>query len=228
MKNGNAPGPDGFTLSYYKMFAVILAPRFVSAYISLTEGYNLPDVSILAHVTVIPEEGKDPAHCISDRSILLLNVDLNIFTKIIANRLVPHIPSLVHIDQSRFVPGREGRDNTQRVLNTIHYAQFSHSPLVLLFTDAEKAFHRVDWLFPSTTLENIGLGPETPSARVKVNEVLSTPFKYEMECAKAARFHLYIYAYLELSLESRQSAFRISRVSRLEVASMHWPLMQMI
>lgn len=47
MKTAKAPGPDGFTLSYYKTFAVILAPHFVSA-------NKFPDVSLLAHVTVIP------------------------------------------------------------------------------------------------------------------------------------------------------------------------------
>lgn len=91
------------------------------------------------------------------------------------------------MDQLGFVPGREGRDNTQRVLNAIHYAQFSHSPLVLFSTDTEKAFDRVDWIFLNATLEHIGLRSSmqkwvnalysTSSAKVKVNKVLSDTFQ---------------------------------------------------
>lgn len=116
MKTGKAPGPDGFTLSYYKMFAALLAPRFVSAFNSLRDGFNIPEVGLLAHVAVLPKEGKDSAQCASYRPISLLNVDLKFFTTILANKLLPHIPSIVHMAQLVFVPCREVQDNTQRGL----------------------------------------------------------------------------------------------------------------
>lgn len=68
MNLGKVPGPDGFTLSYYKTFVAILASRFVSAYNSLRD---VPDVGLQAHVMVIPKEGKDPAQCVSYRTISL-------------------------------------------------------------------------------------------------------------------------------------------------------------
>lgn len=68
------------------------------------------------------------------------------FTKILANRLLPHIPGLIHLDQVGFVPGRQARDNI-KVLNLIHNARFQSSSSLLLGTDAEKAFDRVDWSF---------------------------------------------------------------------------------
>lgn len=58
-----------------------------------------------------------------------------------------YIPSLIHSDQSGFVPEREARDNTQRVLSAIHLAQEKNIPFILLSADAEKAFDRVSWGF---------------------------------------------------------------------------------
>lgn len=53
----------------------------------------------------------------------------------------------MHIDQVGFVPGREGRDNTTRVLNIIQTAWERKEKLLLLSTDANKAFDRVNWVF---------------------------------------------------------------------------------
>lgn len=136
--------------------------------------------------SLIPKEGKDPLHCGNYRPIALLNMDLKLFAKILANRLLPHIPSLVHRDQAGFVPLREPRDNTIRVVNLIHAARSSDRPLLLLSTDAERAFDRVNWSFMRATLEHIGLRSSrqswilsfylNPTAAVKVNETRSDFF----------------------------------------------------
>lgn len=54
LKVGKAPGPDGYTLLYYRLFAEKLASRFIAAYNSLREGKNMPRETLLAHITVIP------------------------------------------------------------------------------------------------------------------------------------------------------------------------------
>ena len=147
MKPGKSPGPDGYTLLYYKTFQEKLISKFLEAFNSLKEGHQMRRETLGAHIAVIPKEGKDPTVCASYRPISLLNIDLKIFSKIIANKLATNIPSLIHPDQVGFVLGREGRQNTQRVLNTIYLAQVHHKPLALISTDAEKAFDRVDWGF---------------------------------------------------------------------------------
>lgn len=147
LKMGKAPGPDGYTLSYYKTFAEKLAPRFIAAYNSVCEGKRILTETLLAHITVIPKEGKDPSQCPSYRPISLLNVNLKVFTKILAMRLVDYISGLIHPDQVGFTPEREGRENTQRVVNTIYLAQRQQRPMVIVSADTEKAFDRVDWIF---------------------------------------------------------------------------------
>lgn len=120
LKLGKAPGLDGYTPCYYEKFA-----------------------EVLAHISIIPKEGKDHCQCQSYQLISLMNMDLKVFTKIWAPRFLPLVPWVVHMDQVGFVPGREARDYTQRVLNAIHWAQEKGRSLVLLLTDAEKAFNRV-------------------------------------------------------------------------------------
>lgn len=111
-----------------------------------------------ANISLIPKEGKNLTQCGSYCPISLLNADLKLFTKILANRLLPHIPRLIHRDQVGFVPLCEPRDKTMWVINLIHAARTTHHPLLLLSTDTEKAFDRVNWQFLPATLEHIGLG----------------------------------------------------------------------
>ncbi|KAM9312112.1 complement C3-like [Gastrophryne carolinensis] len=188
--NGRSPGPDGLTIAYYKKFESILNKHFLQAF-NATAGDDepglLPTEALEAHVTVIHKAGKDPLSCKSYRPISLLNVDLKLFTKILANRLAIYLPNLIDGDQCGFIPGREARDNTIRTLNLIHRSRTDNSPMMLLSTDAEKAFDRVDWNFVFEVLRHIGLQGRalkyilgiysTPQARVKVNGHLSPPFR---------------------------------------------------
>uniref|UniRef100_A0A8C5LXA8 Reverse transcriptase domain-containing protein n=1 Tax=Leptobrachium leishanense TaxID=445787 RepID=A0A8C5LXA8_9ANUR len=83
--------------------------------------------------------------------------------------------------------GREARDNTIRALTIIHRATRQREGLLLLSTDAEKAFDRVNWEFLFATLSQVGLGPNLctwiralysdPTARVCVNGIYTEPFK---------------------------------------------------
>lgn len=113
-------------------------------------------------------------------------MDLKLFSKIIASRLAQHLHSLIHLDQVGFIPTREARDNTIKVLNLVQVAKTKKIPSVFVSTDAEKAFDRVNWDYMFSVLRHIGLGDRmlkyissiysTPSAQVKVNGVLSSPF----------------------------------------------------
>lgn len=119
------------TGSYYliKMFQDTFTSKYVSAYVPVLTGHLIPKETLQAHISVIPKEGKDRQLCQSYCPISLQNIDLRILTKILTTILIPHITQLNHPDQAEFTPGREGRDNTQKVLNAIHYAH-SNGPLI--------------------------------------------------------------------------------------------------
>lgn len=152
MKPGKAPGPDGFTLQYYQALLPLLGPHMVRMFNGLGDGATLPRDTLRAHISLIPKESKDPSACGSYRPISLLNLDLKLFTKILANRLTQFMPDLIHLDQVGFIPAREARDNTTKVLNLIHIATKTKVPCVF------RAFDHVNWDFMTSVLKHIGLG----------------------------------------------------------------------
>lgn len=157
-KPGKAPRPDGFTLQYYKTILPILGPYMVKLFNAVGSDTIFPRDTLKTRVSVIDREGKDPTSCGSYRSISLLKIDLKLFTKILATRLAQHLQDLVHLDEVGFIPSREARDNTTKVLKLLHVVTSTHTPCVFLSTDAEKAFDHVNWNSMFSVLRHIGLG----------------------------------------------------------------------
>uniref|UniRef100_A0A8C5Q7A1 Reverse transcriptase domain-containing protein n=3 Tax=Leptobrachium leishanense TaxID=445787 RepID=A0A8C5Q7A1_9ANUR len=183
LKNGRCPGPDGLPLEYYKCFSNILSPLLLRLFQELDGTKQLHSRTLMASIAVIPKAGKDHTDCKNYRPISLLNVDTKLLAKILAERLLPFVPGLIPPDQVGFVPGREAKDATSRVLNAITLAKRSGQEMLLFSADAEKAFDRVRWsyLFEVLRLMNI---PDTylhwvtalyhcPSARIRINGALS-------------------------------------------------------
>lgn len=137
---------------------------------------------------MLPKDGKDPTVPQSYRPISLLNLDVKILAKLLANRLKSIIPGIIHLDQTGFIAGREARDTSLRALHLIHWAR--NRPVqhlyIILSTDAEKAFDRVDWSYLTEVLRSLRLSPRmlasisalysSPCAQVKVNGILSARF----------------------------------------------------
>lgn len=169
----------GFLPSFYRTFPLLLSPLLAKAFSALDEKISPSSTLLQAQIVVIPKPGKDPSLCPNYRPISLLNIDLKLFAKILANRLSPFLPKIIHRDQVGFVPGPEARDNTTKTIHLITHAHCSNTPTCLLSCDAEKAFDRVSWSFLHSTLTQIGLGPRMltrimslyscPSATILVN-----------------------------------------------------------
>lgn len=203
MKVGKSPGPDGFSVPYYKSFTKILLPRFLKAFNLVSqESQRVGEIQehtpsrhphssalLQAHITVLPKGDKDPTQTSNYRPISLLNVDVKLYAKALSNRLLGVLPSLVSLDQVGFVPGREARDNTIKAIHIHHWLTKRNQPGFFLSMDAEKAFDRVAWDYMFRTLSCLGfknnfcamvqLLYSDPSARVKVNGYLSNPFQIQ-------------------------------------------------
>lgn len=63
---------------------------------------------------------------------------------LIATRLAQLMPSLIHLDQCGFVPGRTTTDSIRKMLLLIQDAQVNGTSLGLASLAAEKAFDWVD------------------------------------------------------------------------------------
>lgn len=120
------------------------------------------------------------------RPISFLNTDIKLYAKILASRISPYIPTLIHPDQVGFVPHRQAPDGTRWFIDIIQWAEHHHTPSLLLSLDTEKAFDRVHWTYLKAVLQKFGLTGRisaailalysSPSARVLTSGMVSKPF----------------------------------------------------
>ncbi|XP_040196341.1 chromatin assembly factor 1 subunit A-B-like [Rana temporaria] len=101
LKLGSSPGPDGFSTGYYKKFGECLAPHLTRLFNSLRDGARFGTDLNSAYISVIPKPDKDPSEVCNYRPISLINNDIKIMTKMLANRLSSFIPSYIHKDQPK-------------------------------------------------------------------------------------------------------------------------------
>lgn len=83
-----------------------------------------------AIIVTIPKLGKDPSLAQNYRPISLLNSDLKIYAKVLANRLLNITPTLIGLEQVGFVKGRQDPDSTRRMINLIRYAEITRKPSI--------------------------------------------------------------------------------------------------
>lgn len=159
MESEKSTGPDSFTAIYYKNVKGEISNYFRKAFNIVGLGSKFPVDTLRTHITLVPIEGKDLSACKNFRPILLLNVDLKIFTKILARRVGKLLLELIHQDQVGFVQTQKVTDNIIRTINIMHMARERKISLALLGIDAEKAFNRLNWLYMEEILKRFGLGP---------------------------------------------------------------------
>ena len=69
LPSGKSPGPDGFTNQYYKVMFNTIGPHLCTYFNAVTRDSPLPPEALLAHIVVLPKQGKDPRQCASYRPI---------------------------------------------------------------------------------------------------------------------------------------------------------------
>lgn len=142
----------------------------------------------MATISLILKKDRDPLSCGSYRPVSLLNVDLKILSKILALRLQRAISSIISLDRTGFMPGRQASYSTGRLLNIIH-SPSRDTPEIVVSLDAEKAFDRVEWGYLYEVMDKFGLDKDfilwvkllyvSPMASVQTNNTMSPPFSLQ-------------------------------------------------
>lgn len=107
--SGKACGPDGFGIEFYKSHIDTIL-RMVNC--SVKDGI-FPSTLYDAHICLLLKKNRDDTNVASYRPLSLLNSDQKIIAKVLTNRLKEHISTLIHPDQTGFIPERFSVSNTR-------------------------------------------------------------------------------------------------------------------
>lgn len=83
---------------------------------ALEEG-TLPPTLRQALISLVPKKRNDPVDCKNYHPISLMQLDAEVISKILANRLNRVVTSGIHPDQVGFICGRTSSDNIRRFIN---------------------------------------------------------------------------------------------------------------
>ncbi len=152
MKNDKSPGPDGYTVEFYKFFWPDLKH---SLYRSFQAGICKGELSITQKqgvISIIPKGDKPREFLKNWRPISLLNVAYKLLSGCIAQRLKKVMQVLINENQKGFLKNRYIGENTRLVYDVMQYMDEKDLAGLLLLIDFEKAFDSVSWRFIDKTL----------------------------------------------------------------------------
>eukprot|EP00253_Pinus_taeda_P015345 PITA_15345 len=156
MAQDKAPGPNGFTVAFYRTHWEIIKKDFVRMVKNFFSKSKLGNNIKSSHLALIP---KDPNPQSFDRfqPISLCNVSYKIITKILANRIKKLLPSLISENQGGFVPKRHITDNVILIQEAIHSSINRKEKGMIIKLDMANAFDRVNHQFLKAVLEKFGV-----------------------------------------------------------------------
>jgi hypothetical protein len=142
MPNGNAPGPDGFTVEFFKAFWEVVKHDIYGVLEDSKHSASILKVLNVTMITLIPKENKART---PDRyiSIVLCNVVYKIISKVIANRLKPLLPTLISQEKAGFVEGRQILDNIIHAHELIHTLKIQRRGGMIIQLDLAKDYDHI-------------------------------------------------------------------------------------
>lgn len=120
---------------------------------------ELPYSWVLARLIFLTKDSKDLKFPTSYRLLSILNIDYKSLTSILTTRLNRVLPHYIHQNQAGFIKGRQVRENFRKVCNTVNHVHQTKVPTLFVFSDAEKAFDRLQWDFMKEVLVKMDFGP---------------------------------------------------------------------
>ena len=146
LSKNKSPGPVGFKPSLsniQKRVNLILLKLFPKN----CRGRNTPNLILYeANITLIPTPDKGAPQKENYRPSMM-NIDVKILNKILANRIQLYIKRFTYHDM-RFIPEIQGFLNIHKSISVIHHINnLKNENNMIISTDAGKAFDKIQHLF---------------------------------------------------------------------------------
>lgn len=153
-----APGPDGFSASFFQSNWDITGPAMISEIQCFFRNGSLPQSINSTHIRLIPKI-PSPISVADYRPIALCNVYYKVISKLLSLRLKPMLHYTISENQSAFIPGRAISDNVLITHEILHYLKTTKSMKrgsMAVKSDMSKAYDRLEWGFIKCVLEKLG------------------------------------------------------------------------
>jgi len=156
LHKGKSPGNTGLTVKFFTFFWSELEEFYHAALKqSLQEG-QLSVSQRQSVVRLIQKKGKCPRNISNWRPISLMNVDIKILTKIIANRIEKALPEMLDQSQLAYVKGKNINEGIRTIDYTIDFCERTKSKGALVAIDFRKAFDSVSHEYLLNLMAKIG------------------------------------------------------------------------
>ena len=157
MSGDKAPGPDGYTIAFYKHCWDIVKIEVLNSLQEFHEHESIKRSLNATFVVLIPK--KVGASDVKDfRPICLIGSVYKILSKILANRLKLVLGGILSPTQNAFIQGREITESVLIANECLDSRIKSRIPGLLCKLDVEKAYDHVNWKFLLYMMERCGFG----------------------------------------------------------------------
>jgi hypothetical protein len=157
MRPKKAPGPDGFSASFFQRHWQLVGNDVTKVVLNFLNSGDMPYIVNNTALVLIPKV-KAPQDLTQFKPIVLCNVLYKICSKVIANRLRLVLDDIIPEEQSAFVPGRLVTDNVLVAYESIHYLSRKKgvTSACAVKLDMEKAYDRVEWSYLQSIMLKLG------------------------------------------------------------------------
>jgi hypothetical protein len=159
MAPNKAPGPDGFTIHFYRICWNIIKSDLMRMIKGFLQKAKLGGGTNSTFLALIPKD-TNPASFDRFRPISLCNASYKIIAKLLANRIKPLLGKLISESQGGFVKGRHILDNVILVQEAMHSSKLRKEKGMLIKLDMANAFDRVKLSFLYQVLLSFGFEQE--------------------------------------------------------------------
>lgn len=158
MGSNKAPGPDGFTIHFYKVCWDIIKRDLLKMIKGFMSKAKIGGGINSTYLALIPKES-NPESFARFRPISLCNASYKILAKLLATRIKPMLKRLISSPQGGFVEGRNVLDNVIQVQEILHSSKKRNEKGMLIKLDMANVFDRVNRSFLLKVLLAFGFSP---------------------------------------------------------------------
>jgi hypothetical protein len=158
-KLNTAPGPDGFSIPFYRAFWPHLQNDIFEMLLMLhNEELDLKRLNF-GVISLIPKNN-DPSDIKQFRPICVLNDCFKFISKVVTNRFSEVANGVISPTQTAFIPGRFILEGCVIIHEVLHELRIKNLEGIILKIDFEKAYDKLKWDFLFEVMEKKRFPPK--------------------------------------------------------------------